>query len=176
MSRARGWFQHPKVGSRQGVMHRPVRGQFVGMSRAVCLLCAADLSAFRADCEDVSSEGLVSAPQGGAAKGCCTGPFAARLWGCLERFACFAPRTCLLSEEIVRMHGPVRGQIVGFACFAPRTSAFSTDCEDVSSEGLISAPQGRDSQRYAEIFSRIFKIFKIILNPSRKSSKYSNIF
>ena len=69
--------------------HGLVRGQFVGMSQAVCLFLGSTSFAWRADCEDVSGGALVSAPLRGAARGCITGSFAASLWGCLRRFACF---------------------------------------------------------------------------------------
>ena len=46
-------------------MRGPVRAQMAGISQAVCLLGCLNSSAFRADCEDVSSEALVSAPRGG---------------------------------------------------------------------------------------------------------------
>merc|ERR1711933_513206 len=59
------------------------------MSQAVWLFWWAHPSAFRADCEDVSGGALVPAPLRGAARGGCTGPFAASLWGCLRRFGCF---------------------------------------------------------------------------------------
>merc|ERR1711933_46424 len=59
------------------------------MSQAVWLFWWAHPSAFRADCEDVSGGALGPAPLRGAARGGCTGPFAASLWGCLRRFGCF---------------------------------------------------------------------------------------
>ena len=52
-----------------------------------------------ADGEDVSSETLVSTPQGEAA----SGPFAARLWGCLRRYSSLVSQTPLLSGQIARM-------------------------------------------------------------------------
>merc|ERR1712039_985468 len=93
----------PLKGSRQGVYHGPVRGQFVGMSQAVCSFSCPTSLAFRADCEDVSGGALVSAPLRGAARGVFTGPFAAILWGCLRRFACFHAQHPSLGEQIVGM-------------------------------------------------------------------------
>ena len=52
-----------------------------------------------ADGGDVSSETLVSTPQGEAA----SGPFAARLWGCLRRYSSLVSQTPLLSGQIARM-------------------------------------------------------------------------
>ena len=46
-------------------MHGPVRARIAGISQAVCLSGCLDSFAFRTNCEDVSSEALVSAPQGG---------------------------------------------------------------------------------------------------------------
>ena len=90
-------------GSRQGWLHGPVRGQFVGMSQAVCLFRCSTSFAFRADCEDVSGGALASATRRGAARGVFTGSFAAILWGCLRRFACFGGQSRVRLDQIVRM-------------------------------------------------------------------------
>ena len=95
-------FSTPK-GGRQGCLHGLVRGHFVGMSQAVCLFLCPTSFAFGADCEDVSSEALISAPLRGAARGGCTGSFAATLWGCLRRLACFWAQHPSLGEQIARM-------------------------------------------------------------------------
>eukprot|EP00959_Pyramimonas_sp_CCMP1952_P292519 6117991-Pyramimonas_sp.AAC.1 len=57
----------------------------------------------RAHCEDVSGWALFSAPLGGAAEGYDTVPFAAVLWGCLKRFACFLSQHLSLGEQMMRM-------------------------------------------------------------------------
>merc|ERR1712151_426991 len=83
------------------------------MSQAVCLLSVPTSLATRADCEDVSG----GPPLRGAARGVCTVPFAAVLWGCLRRFACFLPQHPSLGERIVRMSQagrPLRGIAEGY--------------------------------------------------------------
>ena len=102
LSQARRWFRCPRGGP-QGPGHFRIRAQIAGMSQAVCLSGGPDSFAFRADCWDVSSEVVVSTPQGGAARGYDTRPFAPRLWGCLRRFACLHAQHPLLSEQFVRM-------------------------------------------------------------------------
>eukprot|EP00959_Pyramimonas_sp_CCMP1952_P046250 965747-Pyramimonas_sp.AAC.1 len=73
------------------------------MSHAVCLFRWPTSSAFKANCEDVSGGALVSAPLKRAPRGYCMGPFAASLWECFQRFACFGGPRRLRVELIVRM-------------------------------------------------------------------------
>ena len=99
MSQARRWFWHSQGGT-PGCNHGPVRAQIVGMSQAVCLFACPTSSPFGAVFEDVSGEALVSGLPMGGARGCLTGPFAPRLWGCIRRFACWRAQHLLLSEQI----------------------------------------------------------------------------
>ena len=64
----------PQGGSCQRWLHASVRAQNVGMSQAVCLFGCPDVFAFRADCEDVSSEALAATAPKGAARGVLDGP------------------------------------------------------------------------------------------------------
>ena len=59
--------------------------------------------AFGADFEDVPGGALVFVLPRRGARGYFTGPFAPRLGGCLERFACLHAQHPLLSEENLKM-------------------------------------------------------------------------
>ena len=139
MSQARGGFQHSQGGAAGGYLTGPVRAPFVGMSQAVCLFRFPTSFAFGAAPPDVSGEALVSAPLGAQiarmSRAVClcslaiyTGPFAAILWRCIKRFACFGGQSRLRPEQILRMsrarrwlsypRGPrLRGCLGRFASF-----------------------------------------------------------
>ena len=70
-------------GNRLGGGHSPVRGNIVGIFRARCPVWSSRLLCFQSRLRRcLKGEALRLAPQGGAARGYLTGPFAARLWGC----------------------------------------------------------------------------------------------